>query len=226
MKKFAVALLLLLSVSAISWGQGIINPYRNKHVTVTGNSIAQMQGGFQSQEFPLVPPGNVLIRGQNSYTCSMILTLITYLVPVNTDVVVLIDSTNDAARNIRVDDHMACIRQTITTLTLRNPAIKIVVANTPPWGEDTCDGQDPRATIAAYNAAYADASTGLEASYRNVKVADVWTPAVQDDGWAIPQYMQGSCHIHPDIANQWTSSWSHFSYTYDQLVMSALRGQW
>jgi len=209
-----------------------VSQYSNKHITVTGNSLAQFQGGFQVREFPLVPAANVVIRGQDSNTCVMILMLITYLVPANSDAVVLLDSTNDIQHNVPVQQHMQCMEQTITKLVTRNPAVRIVVANTPPWTHwDPCTStyRDPSIVqmIEAYNAAYADPSTGLQALWPvNVRVADVFTPSADQDGWALPQYMAGPCGIHPGNAGIWSASWQHFADGYTGLVMSALKGQW
>ena len=206
--------------------------YANKHIASTGNSLAQFQGGFQLMEFPLVPAANVVIRGQNSYTCAMILPLVSYLVPPNSDAVVLLDSTNDIEHNVPVQQHMNCIEQTITSLVTRNPAVRIVVANTPPWTHwDPCTStyRDPSVVqlIQAYNAAYADSGSGLQALWPvNVRLADVFTPSSDQDGWALPQYMLGPCGIHPGNSGIWSASWQHFADAYTGLIMAALKGQW
>ena len=224
-----VILSLTAGGSAAAQGIGV---YSKKHVAISGNSLAQFQGGFQSREFPLLPPANVVIRGQYSYTCAMILPLVTYLAPANSDVIVLLDSTNDIRTNVPVQQHMACIEQTIATLLLRNPAARIVVANTPPWTQwDPCTNQYRDHSIVdlieAYNAAYADPASGLQAQWpANVRVADVFTPSADSDGWAIPQYMTGPCGIHPGDAGVWSASWQHFADGYTGLVMSSLNGQW
>jgi hypothetical protein len=127
---------------------------------------------------------------------------------------------------------MACIEQTITYLLTRNSALKIVVADTPPWTQyNPCTQQnnDPSilTAIRSYNAAYFSPTTGLQAVFpNNVRVADVYTPAAQPDGWANPAYMNGPCGIHPGAEFVWSISWGHFSTTYDQLVMNAINGQW
>jgi hypothetical protein len=225
---FAINAVVLLVLGMTARAQSLLN----KHVAVTGNSIAQFQGGFQRREFPLLPPQNVVIRGENSYTCSMVLTLIPYLVPANTDVVVLIDSTNDIQRGVTVDEHMACIAQTIAVLLARNPNLRLVVANTPPWTHwDPCTNSyrddSVVSEITAFNAAYADQVTGLQALWpSNVRVADVWTPNADQDGWAIPQYMTGPCGIHPGNSGVWSSAWQHFSDAYTGLVMAAVNRRW
>jgi GDSL-like Lipase/Acylhydrolase family len=202
------------------------------HVTVTGNSLAQFQGGFQTHEFPLLNPQNVVIRGMYSYPCSAILRSIVYLVPADTEVVVLFDSSNDIRTGVTVQDHMACMNNTISVLLARNPALRIVVANTPPWTHwDPCTSSyrdDSIVTeIEAYNAAYADPVDGLQAQWpSNVRVADVWTPSVGQDGWALPQYMTGPCGVHPGDAGIWSASWQHFVDGYTGIVMGAVKSQW
>ncbi len=231
LRRKCVFVVLILVLNSFAFAQSIGNLY-NKHVTITGNSLAQFQGGFQSREFPLLNPQNVVIRGMNSYTCSMLVTLVPYLVPVNTDVLVLLDSTNDIRTGVTVPQHMACIVQTITNLLARTPALRIVVANTPPWTQyDPCTAtyRDPSIVtlIEAYNAAYADPVTGLQARWpTRVRVADVFTPAAGQDGWALPQYMTGPCGIHPGNQGVWSDSWQHFVNGYTGLVMSAAGGRW
>jgi hypothetical protein len=117
-------------------------------------------------------------------------------------------------------------------LLTRNPALKIVVANTPPWTQyNPCAGAfrnpDVVSLIEAYNAAYADPVTGLEAQWpNNVRVADVFTPSAEPNGWAIPTDMMGPCGIHPDEEFVWSPAWAHFAGPYESLVMQALAGQW
>jgi len=195
-----------------------------KHVTMTGNSIAQMQGGFQPYEFPFLPAQNVVIRGQYGYTCNMILILLPYLVPANSDVVVLIDSTNDVLRGVAVADHIACISQSITTLWQRNHKIKILLANTPPMGYGNCYG-DFRDSIDAYNAAYVQLVNSYKTGAISVSLIDVWTPNVQPDRWAIPAAMTGPCLIHPGPPNQWTGGWlpPYFTAAITQAVKQALQ---
>src|SRR5262249_42831196 len=113
--------------------------YQNAYVTVMGNSIAHFQANFATQEFPAIPAANVWIWGTDSATCAYFLQsngvglpLILYYVPARTTVLVLIDSTNDVMTGATVTQHMACIEQTVSALLGRNPALKIVVANTPP----------------------------------------------------------------------------------------------
>ena len=211
MRRIALALLLVLPC----FGQVPMT----KYVTVTGNSIAQMQGGFQRNEFPLLPPANVVVRGMYSYTCDHLLPLIAYIVPADTNVVVLYDSTNDVIRGVSVSSHVSCMESTIAVLTARNPAIRVIVVNTPPWTADNCYG-DYRDAIDAYNAAYAS-----EPWPSNVRVVDVWTPNVLQDGsrWADQNDMTGACGIHPGPANQWTDSWQHFTAPVSQSVMAVRR---
>ena len=190
-----------------------------KHITITGNSIAQMMGGFQQHLFPTVPPNYVTIRGQYGFTCNMLLPLVTYLVPANTEIAVLIDSTNDVDTGVDLQTHYLCMQQTISALWMRNRAIKVVVALTPPQvdGNDGCPGYtDERATIQAYNDAYngvpSSGYQGLAADFPGVvTIVDVWTPSAQSDDYAIPADMTGACGIHPGPANVWTGSWAHFS---------------
>jgi len=225
---FVVAIVVCVAAAASAGAQTFLN----KHVTITGNSIAQFQGGFQQREFPLLPSQNVVIRGENSYTCALILPLILYLVPANTDVVVLIDSTNDVQNGVTIAEHMLCIEQTIQSLLGRNPALRVVVANTPPWTHwNPCTSlyrdSSVISQISMYNAAYADPVSGLQARWPSrVRVADVWTPNADQDGWAVPQYMTGPCGIHPGNAGVWSSSWQHFVDAYTGLVMAAVQGTW
>ena len=211
MRRIALALLLVLPC----FGQ----VPTMKYVSITGNSIAQMQGGFQRNEFPVLLPANVTIRGMYSYTCDHLFPLVTYLVPANTNVVVLYDSTNDVLHGVAVSDHIACMERTVAALVLRNPTIRVIVANTPPWTADNCYG-DYRDAIDVYNSAYAS-----EPWPANVRVVDVWTPNVLQDGsrWADPNDMTGACGIHPGPANQWTDSWSHFTAPVSQAVMAVPR---
>lgn len=226
--RFAINAVVLLALGMTADAQSFLN----KHVAITGNSIAQFQGGFQQREFPLLVPQNVVIRGQNSYTCSMVLPLILYLVPANTDVVVLIDSTNDIQHNVTVGEHMACIEQTIEVLLARNPSLRLVILNTPPWTHwNPCTGSyrddGVESEIVVFNNAYADPVTGLQALWPSrVRVADVWTPNADQDGWAIPQYMTGPCGLHPGNSGVWSSAWQHFSDAYTGLVMDAVSKRW
>ncbi len=204
----------------------------NAHVVVTGNSLAQFQAGFQTEEFPLLNPQDVMIHGMNSYTCAGLLRLVLYLVPTNTDVVVLLDSTNDIRTGVSVPSHMSCIKQTISMLLQRSPALRVVVVNTPPWTHwDPCTNtyrdDSVVAAIEAYNTAYADPVGGLQATWPvNVRVADAWTPSVDQEGWAIPQYMIGPCGVHPGNEGVWSSSWQHFADGYTGIVMQAVELKW
>lgn len=228
MKTLLVAVFLLLPALAHAQVPG----QYTKHVTVTGNSIAHFQAPFGPQEFPAIKQSGVYIWGQDGQTCAGVLTLVLYLVPAATDVLVLIDSTNDVRDAIPVAQHMSCIQETILTLLARNLELKIVVANTPPWTQfNPCSGEDNpdsvRELIEAYNAAYADPISGLQAQWpNNVRVADVWTPSAGQDGWAIPADMPGPCGIHPGQEFQWSASWSHFVVPYEALVMQAVMGRW
>jgi len=213
---------------------------QSPYVTVTGNSIAFFQAPFAPDEFPTLPSNEVYIFGVPSVECAYFNTIDTqtgepfiyYYVPSQTTVAVLIDSTNDVEDNNPVNQHMTCIEQTITYLIQRNVNVKIVVANTPPWTQyDPCTMEDHGAiylqAILTYNAAYADPHTGLQALFpNNVRVADVYTPAAQQDGWANPALMTGPCGIHPGPQNVWTISWAHFTPAYVQLVLDAINGQW
>ncbi len=235
MKPMLLFLAALLAVTA-AYAQ---SPY----VTITGNSIAYFQQPFAPEEFPSLPSDEVYIWGQPSVQCSYFNALSTngepliyFYVPAQTTVAVLIDSTNDVANDIPVNQHMACIEQTIDYLLQRNMNLLIVVANTPPWTQwNPClnGGQGGNNSpiylqmIEAYNAAYADPNTGLQALYpNNVRVADVYTPAALPDGWANPELMTGPCGIHPGPQWIWTTSWAHFTPAFDQLVIEAVNGQW
>jgi len=229
-------LLVLALAGSIARGQSP-DQYQNAYVTVMGNSIAHFQANFATLEFPAIPSANVWIWGQDSATCGYFLQgngppLILYYVPARTTVLVLIDSTNDVKVGVPVAQHMACMEQTISTLLARNPAIKIVVANTPPmthWNPCTSSYRDDALVqaIEAYNAAYADPATGLQALWpNNVRVADVFTPSAQPDGWGVPADLAGPCGVHPGQEFQWSASWQHFAFAYEPLVMRAVNGLW
>jgi hypothetical protein len=228
----ALASLLVILCMAVPGQSQIVNQYTHTHVTVTGNSIAHFQAPFATREFPAILNQNVWIWGIDSAPCSTVLTLILQLVPANTDIAVLIDSTNDVKLGISVSQHMACIEQTITALLERNASLKVVVANTPPWTQyNPCTGTDRDDSIVdeirAYNATYADPISGLQALWpNNVRVADVFTPSAYPDGWAIPDDMSGPCGVHPGQEFQWSTSWSHFAAPYEALVLQAVRQQW
>jgi hypothetical protein len=230
--KTVLALLVLEMAATIAQAQ---TPY----VTITGNSIAFFQHPFAPDEFPSLPSDEVTIGGQDSEPCSYFNALdgqgqplIYSYVPAQTTVAVLIDSTNDVRTNVSVSQHMQCIEQTIDYLLQRNSQLKIVVANTPPWTQyNPCTMQNNSGIylqlIQAYNIAYANQDTGLQALYpNNVRVADVFTPAALPSGWANTDLMNGPCGIHPGPANVWTISWAHFTPAYDQLVIEAINGGW
>ena len=229
---FVLALLsAVLYVAPPAHGQ-VIGFYKNTHVTITGNSIAHFQAPFAMLEFPAILSQNVDIWGIDGAPCSMVFQLVLPLVPANTDVLVLIDSTNDIKNGIPVDQHMSCIENTISVLLARKPALKIVVANTPPWTEfNPCTSMNRDHSIVdaieAYNSAYVDPNHGLQALWpHNVRVADVFTPAALPSGWANPQYMAGPCGVHPGQEFQWSASWAHFAAGYEPLVMAAVQGRW
>lgn len=208
-------------------------------VTIAGNSIAHFQANFAPEEFPQLLGSEVHIWGVDSVPCSYFLStngsgtpLLYFYVPAQTTIAVLIDSTNDIRTGVPVTQHMQCMETTIGLLLRRNPNIKVVVANTPPWTQfNPCSSADnPPAVltaIQAYNAAYADPSAGLQAMYpNNVRVADVYTPAAESNGWANPFYMNGPCGIHPGPEFTWSMSWAHFVSAYTTLVMEAIDDEW
>ncbi len=227
MKKL-LTILLLLSCSA--FGQSY-------YVSIAGNSIAQFQAPFAPEEFPSLDSNLVHIWGQPSAPCSCFnatqngVPLIYSYVPAQTTVAVLIDSTNDLG-TLSANDQVNCVKQTITYLLNRNPNLKIVVANTPPWTHyNPCTQQNNDdailAAIRAYNVAYVSPTTGFQAAFpNNARVADVYTPAAQSDGWANTSLMIGPCGIHPGNQFQWSFSWGHFATPYVQLVLAAINGQW
>jgi hypothetical protein len=227
---FCLVIILLGAMTPkVVHAQAVVQP----HITITGNSIAQFMSGFQPHLFPTYLPSNVVINGWIGYTCQMMLPALLATVPANTKVAVLIDSTNDVVHNTRLSDHMTCINQTINTLTMRNPAIKIVVALTPPWVEGnygcppTSGYGDKRAVIQSYNAAYrGDAGSGypgLAQSYpHTVVIADVYSYMVLPNGCANPDLETGPCGIHPGNSQQWSSSWSAFGNVLVQGVQTAL----
>ena len=202
-------------------------------VGIAGNSLAEFQMGFQPYEFQPTLAPYVQILGIKGAECSTFLAtnqqgqqLILFYVPASAQVAVLIESTNDAKdRLVTLASHMNCMNTTISLLQARNPDLRVIVVNTPPFTQDNCYG-DFRTQIALYNAAYSDPTIGFAANHPHTKVADVWTPAVQPDGWAYPQYMQGPCGIHPGDEQVWSASWAHFAQGYEGLVLSGLAKQW
>lgn len=201
-------------------------------VAITGNSLAQFQLGFESDEFqPTIAP-HVQILGIDGAYCSTFLTpgptgqpAIFAYVPASAQVAVLIEGTNDAKGGVSIDQHMECMNTTISLLQNRNNDLRVIVVNTPPFGIGNCYG-DFRDEIDIYNNRYVDPDLGFEANHQHIKVADVWTPAALWNGWANPQYMLGPCKIHPDQAGQWSASWGHFAEGYEGLVLTGLNKQW
>jgi hypothetical protein len=108
---------------------------------------------------------------------------------------------------------MACIEGEITWLQANRPGIKIIVVNTPPWNQINCYG-DERVLIAQYNAAYLNLPTQY-----GVSLVDVWTGAVQSDGWAVPPLMSGLCGTHPGLFQLPNAGW----YFFMGQVVNALR---
>ncbi len=197
-----------------------------KHITVSGNSIAQYQYPFAIIEFSSLAPGYAYIYGAPAFTCSEVYRELSFLVPADTDVAVLIDSTNDVRTGVTISDHMACMNLSIAYLVGRNPSIKIVVVNTPPWRQNNCYAADPRQVIAAYNAAYVDPVTGLAAAWPGVvTVADAWSLIAGPDGWAIPNLMVGYCGTHPGVAYQWSVAWQNFASSYESVAVQLARAQ-
>ncbi len=223
MKKLSLIIGVVIVLAGMVMGQATGNlPI---YVTVTGNSIAQYQWPFGEQEFPAVAPAYHYIYGAPAFTCAMVYKELSFLVPAHTQVLVLIDSTNDVRTGVSVSDHMACMNQSIGYLVNRNPRIKIVVVNTPPWTENNCLGLDRRQAIAAYNAAYVDPNTGLAATWPGVvTVVDAWSLIAQPDGWADPNLMIGSCGIHPGVAYQWSGAWQNFASSYEAVATQLAKG--
>ncbi len=111
-------------------------------ISITGNSVAQMQGGFQTDMWPLLPGGDISIFGQYSMTCNELLQqgptglpLILAMAPASSRVVVLYDVGNDIHTGVPVQTHIACMQQTIQDFYQRNPSVKIVLTNQLPWGQ-------------------------------------------------------------------------------------------
>jgi len=231
MKRLCLCICLITSLLGTVSSAQAVKP--QPHITITGNSIAQFMGGFQSHLFPAYQPSNVVIRGWSGYTCQMFLPVLLATVPANTNVAVLIDSTNDILHDTPLSDHMSCINQTLNALTMRNPQIKIVVALTPPWVEGnygcsvTSGYGDKRAAIEAFNAAYrgdpGSGYPGLAQSYpHTVVIADVYTYMVLPNGYADPNLEIGPCGIHPGYAQQWSSPWNTFGNVLVSAVQRAL----
>lgn len=225
MRRIRIAVLATLVVCGCLVFAQQTGPY-TKHVTVFGNSIAHFQAPFGPIEFPEVASGYTYIWGDDSFTCQDVLVTLLYMVPADTDILVLIDSSNDIRVGTPISTQLACMQQTIADLQNRNPDILIVVANTPPWTQyNPCTGQDNDPSIAAlieqYNAAYAS-----EQWPAGVELVDVWTPMVETDGWAIPQLEIGPCGVHPGNEYQWSPAWAHFAAAYEVAVSQALQGQW
>ena len=213
----------------------------NTVISITGNSVAQMQGGFQADLWPALPVSEISIFGQYSMTCRDLLQtgptglpLIMAMAPASSQVVVLYDVSNDVHMRVAVQDHIACMRQTIQDFYERNPAIKIVITNQLPWGQGfllngqwyqrgddgvLCAGYfDARAIIAQYNQAYATTDWNQGLPPGTVTLVDVWTPNALANGFGDPRYIKGGCLVHPDLPNQWTPVWQHFTAPVVQAV--------
>lgn len=214
MKSIILAVILLALPAST---QTIKSP---KRVMVFGNSISYFQAPFSRQEFPTIQ--NASIWGVPGATCSYFLrgNILLAMVPAQTDILVLINSTNDVRTGVPVEQHMNCMRRTVELLLARNPSLRLVLVNTPPWGQGNCYG-DARGAIDAYNVAYQS-----EPWPAHVKVADAYTPMVGSDGWADPKWEHGACLIHPDQQFTWSPAWEHFADSYELLVMQAAQGLW
>ena len=164
---------------------------------ITGNSLVQL-APWTSIGIPLTE-----IRGHNSYTCPMLSILLPYDVPLGTQIAVLVESTNDILTNVPVATHMACITNEIIYLQSHRPNIRLFIVNTPPWNQTNCYG-DQRDLISQYNDTY------LSLTAYGVTLVDVWTGAVQVDGWAVPELMSGPCGVHPGQNQTPNAGWTFF----------------
>jgi hypothetical protein len=214
-------------------------------ISITGNSVAQMQGGFQTDMWPLYPAGDISIFGQYSMTCNELLQegptglpLILAMAPASSQVIVLYDVGNDIHTGVPLQTHIACMQQTIKDFYERNPSVKIVITNQLPWGQGfllngqwyqrgddgvLCAGYfDARAVIAQYNQAYATTNWNQGLPAGTVTLVDVWTPNALPNGFGDPQYIKGGCLVHPDLPNQWTPAWQHFTAPVVQAVNTLL----
>ena len=198
--------LLILLLSLPCMGQVIQLPY----FTVTGNSFGEYQAGFAHQEFPTMPVGDVNIFGQDGFTCANIEQMITGLVPKQTTVVAIYGTTNDAKAQTPIASLVGCMTNIISILTARNPSIKIVITNTPPWTQDNCLNLDRRDLIDQYNAAFLAQQWNVNGA--NVTLVDVWNPNILNDGsrWGDPAKLaDGFCGVHFGPSHVWTDSWEH-----------------
>lgn len=242
LKSLCVTLLLMAAMAGCS-AQTMNLGWTLQPVVLDGNSLSHFQHGITQNELPLLR--NVRVLGHDGYTCPMVLPVIGYETPANTALMLLFNSTNDLLPDgdYGLAAHMACMYQTFAVLLAKNPNMKILVANTPPWTEDGGPGcQDGRGqwtlnAIAAFNAAYVGAPgsgyNGFEHDFpHNVRVVDVWTPNILASGWADPSKLAGPCGKHPGQSGQWlipgegNDGWPLFTPVTSSAIYTALQQVW
>ena len=191
-KSLLTTLVLLVSVSSAQ--VALYPPNSNTaKVVLFGHSWIADMNGFAPWAFPNLPSGNIAIRGHGALTCSGLLIWLQGDIQPTTNVVFLMLATNDIVRNIDVNSHMACVYQAIQLILHKNPNMKILLSNVPPWCQSTVPGYgDKRQIIATYNAAY----QLVPQAYPQVTVVDMWTMTVQSDGWALPNVIDGALGYH------------------------------
>lgn len=191
-KSLIAALIMLVSCSS---AQVALYPPNsaNAHVVLFGHSWIAAMNGFAPWAFPNLPSANVSVRGHGSLTCSGLLIWMQGDIASTTDVVFMMLATNDILRNTDVSWHMACVEQAVQMALQKNPRMKVLLSNVPPWGASTlAQYGDKRPLIAAYNAAY----PLLAQRYAQVSIVDMWSPTVQTDGWALPNVIDGPLGYH------------------------------
>lgn len=180
-------------------------------IAITGNSLVNF-APWQDSGITPTP----VIRGWNGNTCVMLGVILHADVAVGTKTAVLVEATNDVHDGVTPQGHFACIVAQINWLLGNRPGIKVVVANTPPFAQDNCYG-DYRAVIAAYNALYAQLPSQYPPS--QVKLVDIWTGAVDDDGWGNPALLSGPCGIHFGQSQTPSPGWTFFMGQISAAVM-------
>ena len=174
---------------------------------VFGNSEVQ----FAPWQYSGIP--NLTARGHKSLTCAELRPWLPGDVPEGTVKVALVLGTNDVRTGVLPLQHMACVLGMVKWLQQNRPGIEIRLANVPPWGQNPPPPCSAPAwvphMVEQYNQLYA--LIPYLPLYRGVKVVDIWSAIVQQDGWAILADMDGPCYIHFDQPQQWPSQgWAFF----------------
>ena len=194
---FAVLLLAVGANAQADLQTPLIPPHAlTVNVVLFGHSWITLMEGFQPWAFPNIPSGHIAIEGYSGYTCAKLLPIVLQNVPASTNAVFIMAATNDVVEGVPVSQHIACMESMIGELIGENPNMLILLSNVPPLCSGTGIGDD-RATIAAYNKAYA----GLPQLYpNNVRLVDMWTPMVDTNGWGLVNMFRD--HVHFGVNGQ------------------------